>query len=74
MKKSPRELLQAAIKAGLTAGEALEAFHEPHPAIDKARDMYQNDDVQVDYNALTSEAALGTWVQAWVWVPIDDPA
>jgi hypothetical protein len=51
------------------------------PLIERARDFYGTDDVEVDGHGVeTSRAAdgkgdgengqsIGTWVQAWVWVP-----
>lgn len=40
--------------------------------IARAKELYQNDDCEVDTGALTSEADDGIWVQAWVWVPNKD--
>ena len=49
--------------------------------IEKARDLHQTEDVEIDdYGIETGRAAdgdgdgengepIGTWVQAWVWVP-----
>jgi hypothetical protein len=38
--------------------------------INKARDLYQTDDVEIDdLEVKTSVAEGGTWVAAWVWVP-----
>lgn len=66
----PHELLRAAIAAGLTQQDALDAFAAPpdHPAVLAAQEL-GSDDVQVDARALISPADAGTWVQAWVWVP-----
>lgn len=36
--------------------------------IEMARDEYANDNVNIDEDALFSEADDGCWVQAWVWV------
>lgn len=38
--------------------------------VQRARDLYQNDDCEIDDVAAISEAKDegGTWVQAWVWV------
>lgn len=36
--------------------------------IDAARELYQDDNLQIDINAKVSEAYDGYWVQAWVWV------
>jgi hypothetical protein len=53
--------------------------------IEKARDLYQTDDVEVDDSGVETSRALdgfgdgengepiGTWVQAWVWVPDNEP-
>ena len=64
------ELLRAAIAAGLTQQDAIEAFAAPadHPAVQAAQDWNNVDEVQVDSRALISPADEGTWVQAWVWV------
>lgn len=40
--------------------------------IEQARAVYQNDDVQIDDDALTSHTDDGVWVQAWVWLPKED--
>jgi hypothetical protein len=37
--------------------------------IDEAREMYSDDDIEIDDDALVSEGDGGAWVQAWVWVP-----
>lgn len=37
--------------------------------IAKAREMYQTDDVNIDADAVVSEADHHDWVQAWVYVP-----
>lgn len=43
--------------------------------IEKARRMYETDDIQIDDNAKVSEDEAsaypdaGVWVQAWVWIP-----
>jgi hypothetical protein len=36
--------------------------------LDVARGQYQNDDCEIDDNALTSKNDDGVWVAAWVWV------
>lgn len=37
--------------------------------VEKARNIYGSDDIEIDDNALTSRGDdPGTWVQAWVWV------
>lgn len=36
--------------------------------IQRARDEYQNDDVEIDEGAEASHADGGVWVQAWVWL------
>ena len=40
--------------------------------IGKARALYQEDDIEIDDDALVSRAEDGFWVQAWVWVGNDD--
>lgn len=37
--------------------------------IERARDLYQDDELQIDDNAMVSPAGDGIWVQAWVWLP-----
>lgn len=37
-------------------------------AIQAARDIYQNDDLEIDDDARLSVADNGVWVQAWIWV------
>jgi hypothetical protein len=37
--------------------------------INRARDSYECDDVQIDDDAKVSHGTDGTWVQAWVFVP-----
>jgi len=39
--------------------------------MDKAREMYQTDDIQIDENAEVSPSGDGTWIQAWVLIPGD---
>jgi len=36
--------------------------------IQAARDLYENDDIEIDDSATLCQADNGTWVQAWVWV------
>jgi len=42
--------------------------------LDRARKLYVrgDDNVQIDDDAQLSEVDFGTWVQAWVFVPIDE--
>jgi hypothetical protein len=42
-----------------------------HPAIQAARDLYGSDTIEFDAEPQVSEGAAGTWVQAWVFVPIE---
>jgi hypothetical protein len=39
----------------------------------RAREIYADDDLEIEDSAATSEtdAATGAWVQAWVFVPYD---
>jgi len=39
--------------------------------IEKARNTWQSDDVEIDSNALASHGDEGTWIQAWVRIPED---
>lgn len=36
--------------------------------IERARELYGDDDVQIDDNATEAWAEDGVWVQAWVWL------
>ena len=36
--------------------------------IKAAKDLYQDDECEIDEGALTSEADTGVWVAAWVWL------
>jgi hypothetical protein len=36
--------------------------------IEAARNIYQNDDIEIDDDAKLSETDDGAWVSAWVWV------
>ncbi len=40
--------------------------------IEQARDMYANDELQIDDSPVLAPADDGTWVSAWVWVPKED--
>lgn len=58
------------------AGEALQreqAATNAFPTVDQlrnsARGMYGTDDIEIDDDANISEADIGSWVQAFVWVP-----
>lgn len=37
--------------------------------IAQARELYQDNELQIDDDAKVSPCGDGTWVQAWVWVP-----
>ena len=38
-----------------------------------ARDIYQNEDCEIDDDAVISDAMPeGVWVQAWVWISSED--
>jgi hypothetical protein len=37
--------------------------------IDLARDRHGNEELQIDEDAVISEADDGAWVAAWVWIP-----
>lgn len=39
--------------------------------IERARDEYQTDDIEIDDDAMVSRAEEenGMWVSAWVWLP-----
>lgn len=41
--------------------------------IERAKEMYEDDDIAIDTDARISVTDDGVWVQAWVWVP-DAPA
>jgi hypothetical protein len=58
-------------------GRDLEADQPEHCASDdcprldliqRARDEYASDDLEIDDNAVVSTGEDGSWVQAWVWV------
>ena len=36
--------------------------------IQRARDEYQTDDINIDDDANVSPTESGVWVQAWVWL------
>ncbi len=40
--------------------------------IDQARLIHQSHEVEIDDDAGVSEADAGFWVQAWVWVPVEE--
>lgn len=40
--------------------------------VEKARDLYETNDIQIDENAMISLATDGIWVQAWVWLSNED--
>lgn len=40
--------------------------------ISKARDMYADDETEIDDNPAVSHADDGAWVAAWVWVPAEE--
>lgn len=52
---------------------AIERTEPADPAeIEAARDGYQDDDLEIDDDALVSHADEGYWVSAWVWIAHDD--
>tara|TARA_R110000824_G_scaffold217366_1_gene403875 strand:- start:797 stop:973 length:177 start_codon:yes stop_codon:yes gene_type:complete len=36
--------------------------------IDRARNQFACDDIEIDNDAKVSESSDGVWVQAWVWL------
>ena len=40
--------------------------------IDKAQEIYQSDNVEIDSPAKASRTDDGLWVAAWVWVSYED--
>jgi len=40
--------------------------------VERARELYGDDDLTVDDDAVVSDADGGAWVAAWVWVPDDN--
>jgi hypothetical protein len=43
------------------------------PAMIRAAELlHANDEVEIDDDAGTSQGDTGTWVQAWVWVPLPE--
>ena len=40
--------------------------------VSKARELYADDDLEIDDNPNISVAENGMWVAAWVWVSDDD--
>jgi hypothetical protein len=38
----------------------------------RAVDLHASDDIELDDEAATAEADKGTWVAAWVWVPLPE--
>ena len=41
--------------------------------IEKAREKYATDEVEIDDDPVTSAGDEGVWVSAWVWMPYDGP-
>jgi hypothetical protein len=66
------DLIEKALKLSENWDKALEAVQEVRDnvaddaLISKARDEYQNDDVEIDDDAGTSPHDGGCWVSAWV--------
>lgn len=53
------------------AREAVKFDRDRMKCIERAREVYavgSDDDIEIDDNALLSEAHDGRWVQAWVWI------
>lgn len=65
--------LQELIEDGLSQVDTLLAFAQPdHPAVIRARMEIGNTELEIDHHApLISETDEGTWVSAWVWVPVE---
>lgn len=60
------EALSLEIKAAdaeIQQAEALDA------EIEKAREIFETDDIEIDDSPAVSVADDGVWVSAWVWVP-----
>jgi hypothetical protein len=64
------------------AGVLVKSILEEHPAvkgayftpadaalIERARQLYEAVGIEIDGDAIISEAAYGNWVQGWLWVP-----
>jgi len=83
-----RTALESAAEAGLAdagtaVSQALDILDKAERGVadkalrDQAEDLHGSNEVEIDdEGAGTSPADGGTWVQAWVWVPIaeDDEA
>ena len=74
MYRTLEELYQttAGTEVGRKISSALAQYRDSQAdaeVIAKAKELYQNDDCEIDTGALTSEADNGIWVQAWVWIP-----
>lgn len=46
--------------------------NEQHAAVKAAREIYEDDDISIDDDPIVAAASCGTWISAWLWVPIDD--
>jgi hypothetical protein len=40
--------------------------------LDAARKLYRSNEIEIDDDAAISQADDGYWVQAWVWVPVEN--
>lgn len=72
LKQAVRVLREGTESERALLANAIEAEWAESPLIERARELHQDEDTEIDDNASTSEADGGTWVQAWVWVPNDE--
>jgi hypothetical protein len=59
-------------QAAELAIQAITTHRDVKAFIEAARNIYQNDDIEVDDDAKLSETDDGAWVSAWVWVNDDE--
>lgn len=53
--------------------EELREFSATPQEIEKAKDLYQTDEIEIDdFDVMTSPSDNGIWVSAWVWVSDKD--
>jgi len=40
--------------------------------LERAKELYASDDINIDDEAQASHTVDGVWIQAWVWVGVDE--
>lgn len=67
-----RGTVDAITSAHKAAKDAMREVQDNIAFVDKARELYSTDEIEIDDHPVLSVTDDGAWVSAWVWVAQED--